>query len=347
MIPGLRFWPDSASSVSGEINLFFIVMLVLCGTVAVAIAAFIVYCGVRYRRRHANDMGAQVRNNFPVEFAWTVIPFILFMCMFAWGAKLYFDVERPPADAIEMFAVGKQWMWKIQHPEGQREINTLHIPVGRPVRLTMTSEDVIHSFFVPAFRTKQDVVPGRYTTTWFQATKPGKYHLFCAEYCGTNHSQMIGWVYALDPQQYQQWLQQGGAEGSLASSGEKLFHQFACANCHHFDGHGPGPDLRGLYGNQVQLSDDSIVPASDAYIRRKLMDPRATTVKGFDKTVMPDFSHLINEEEAIQLIAYIRSLGPQATQPSSSGSVPRSYGSQPGISYPGAGPIVNQTPGMK
>ena len=337
MIPGLRFWPDSASSVSGEINLFFIVMLVLCGTVAVAIAAFIVYCGVRYRRRHANEMGAQVRNNFPVEFAWTVIPFILFMCMFAWGAKLYFDVERPPADAIEMFAVGKQWMWKIQHPEGQREINTLHIPVGRPVRLTMTSEDVIHSFFVPAFRTKQDVVPGRYTTTWFQATKPGKYHLFCAEYCGTKHSGMIGYIYAMTPRDYQRWLTEGAAEGSLASTGEKYFHQFGCANCHRFSDRARCPDLHNLYGRPVEISTGQTVIADDSYIRESILDPDAKTVYGYDH-IMPNFTGIISEEKIVALIAYIKALGPEpgTQQPSSSGATPENYGTQKGIAGPGA-----------
>ncbi len=219
-------------------------MVVLCTTVAVAIAGIphLLCHPLPPQTRRRN--GAIRRDIIPAEIAWTVIPFFIFMGMFAWGAKLYFDIERPPDNAITMYAVGKQWMWKIQHPEGQREINELHIPVGRPVKLTMISQDVIHSFFVPAFRTKQDVLPGRYTTTWFEATQPGKYHLFCAEYCGTKHSGMIGWVYAMSPRDYQTWLTQGAAEGSLASQGEKYFHQFGCANCHHFDGQGRAPNLR-------------------------------------------------------------------------------------------------------
>ena len=338
----------NASSVAAEYNWFFWVMVVVCGTVATAIAIVVIYSALRYHRKRENELPPpSISNSVVMETAWTLIPLLLFMGMFAFGAKLYFDVERPPDNALQVYVVAKQWMWKTQQLDGVREINELHVPVGKPIKLLMISQDVIHSFYVPAFRIKQDVLPGRYTSIWFQADKPGKYHLFCAEYCGTNHSQMIGWIYALEPQQYQTWLQQGAAEGSLASSGEKLFHQFACANCHHFDGHGPCPDLRGLYGSSVQLADDSSVVADDAYIRRKLMDPRATTVKGFDKNMMPDFSHLIDEDEAIQLIAYIRSLGPAATQPSSAGTTPNSYGNQPGISYPGAGPIVNQTPGMK
>ena len=213
----------------------------------------------------------------------------------------------------------------------------------------MTSEDAIHSFYVPAFRIKQDVLPGRYTSIWFRAIRPGKYHLFCAEYCGTNHSHMIGWIYALDRQQYQQWLQEGAAEGSLASDGEKLFHQFGCANCHHFDGHGRCPNLQGLYHSSVRLAGGATAFADENYIRRKLFDPHAFTVEGYDKDVMPDFSHQLTEENVIQLIAYIRSLGPApgSVVPSSPGEAPEIYGNQPGIAYPGAPPLQNRTPGMR
>ena len=186
-----------------------------------------------------------MHTGYTLEILWSVIPFGLTMVMFTWGASIFFTASRPPNDAIQIYAVGKQWMWKLEHLEGQREINELHIPVGTPVRLTMTSEDVIHSFFVPAFRTKQDVVPGRYTTTWFTPTKPGKYHLFCAEYCGTNHSGMIGWVYVMEPKDYQNWLSGGAAEGSLAENGKKLFEQLACSNCHKEDNSGRGPNLVG------------------------------------------------------------------------------------------------------
>ena len=199
MRTGIASWPDVASTVAGEYDLFFWLMVLVCGVVTLGIAAFLTYSAIRYRRRNPNEMGQQIRYNIPAEVAWITIPFVIFMGMFAWGAKLYMDIERPPDDSISMYVVAKQWMWKLQHPEGQREINTLHIPVGRPVKLIMTSQDVIHSFFVPAFRTKQDVLPDRYTTTWFEATKPGKFHLFCAEYCGTKHSGMTGWVYAMEP----------------------------------------------------------------------------------------------------------------------------------------------------
>lgn len=338
----------TASSVAAEYNWLFWILVVVCGAVSTGIAFVVLYSAWHYRRKRDNELPPpSISNSVKMEAAWTLIPLFLFMGMFAWGAKLYFDIERPPGDAEQIYVVAKQWMWKTQRPDGIREINELHVPVGQPVKLLMISQDVVHSFYVPAFRIKQDVLPGRYTSIWFRATKPGKYHLFCAEYCGTNHSQMIGWIYAMEQPQYQAWLQQGAAEGSLASDGEKLFHQGGCANCHHFDGHGPGPDLRGLYGTTVELADGTTTVADDAYIRRKLMDPRATTVRGFDKNVMPNFSKLVTEEDAIQLIAYIRSLGPAPTAPSSIGTAPDSYGKQPGIAYPGAGPIVNRTPGMQ
>jgi cytochrome c oxidase subunit 2 len=343
----LQFFPESASSVSGEVNALFITLIVLCGTVAVAIAIFLIYSAIRYHRKRENEMGDQTRNNIPAEVAWIVIPFILFMGMFAWGARLYFDIERPPDDSISMYVVAKQWMWKTQHPEGQREINELHIPVGRPVKLTMTSEDVIHSFFVPAFRTKQDVLPDRYTTTWFQAIKPGKYHLFCAEYCGTKHSGMIGWIYAMSPRDYQTWLTQGAAEGSLASTGEKYFHQFGCANCHHFGSQGRCPDLRNLYMRPVQLTNGQTIVADDSYIREKLHDPNAQIPWGFAPGVMPNFTGVLSEEQVVALISYIKALGPQpgTQEPSSSGTAPKE--TQKGIGGPGVTSNANSPPGKR
>lgn len=337
MIPNFRLFPDTASSVAGEVNTFYILMVVLTASVGIGIGAFLVYSAIRYHRKSENEMGAQFRNNIPVEAAWIIIPFLIFMGMFVWGAKVYFDIERPPNNAIRMYVVGKQWMWKVQHPEGQREINELHIPVGRPVELTMTSEDAIHSFFVPAFRTKQDVLPGRYTTTWFEATKPGRYHLFCAEFCGAKHSGMIGYVYAMEPREYQAWLTQGASEGSLASMGEKYFHQYGCSNCHHFDDAGRAPHLTGLYNRPVQISDGQTVIADDSYIRESILNPDAKIVYGYAK-IMPNFTGILSEEQIIALISYIKALGPApgSQQPSSSGAVPKLYGAQPGIGGPGA-----------
>jgi cytochrome c oxidase subunit 2 len=245
-----------------------------------------------------------------LEIVWSVIPFGLTMIMFTWGAEIFFRESRPPADALPIYVVGKQWMWKLQHMEGRREINELHIPLGRAVKLTMTSEDVIHSFFVPAFRVKQDVVPGRYSTIWFKPTKAGKYHLFCAEFCGTNHSRMIGWVYVMEPQDYQAWLSGGSATGSLAENGQKLFQSLACANCHKPDGAGRCPILTGVFGSNVKLAGGGTVKAGEAYIRESILQPQAKVVAGYEP-IMPTFQGLVTEEEVLQLVEYIKSLAPK------------------------------------
>ncbi len=299
------------STVRTDYDRFFWILVIVCGSVATAIAVFLIYSAWRYRRRDPDELPSQVAVNVPAESLWIGIPCLIFIGMFLYGAKLYFDIERAPDNAEVVYVEAKQWMWKLQHENGIREINALHVPVGRAIRLEMISQDVIHSFYVPAFRIKQDVLPGRYTSIWFEVTKPGTYHLFCAEFCGTNHSQMRGWVYALEPGDYNRWLQQGGDEGSLADTGEKLFHQFACANCHHFAGHGPGPNLVGLYGSTVKLEDGSSTVADDAYLRRHILTPAGLTVEGFHSSIMPTYQGQLNEEELIALIAYIKSLGPR------------------------------------
>jgi cytochrome c oxidase subunit II len=328
------------SSVTPEFNWFFWVMVGLCGTVATGIAVFLIYSAWRYRRKDPDELPSQVSLNIPAEVTWIALPSLIFIGMFAFGTKLYFDIERPPNNSEDVYVVAKQWMWKTQHLGGQREINTLHIPVGRPIRLNMISQDVIHSFFIPAFRIKQDVLPARYTTIWFKAVLPGTYHLFCAEYCGTEHSQMIGWIYAIQPKDYQLWLQQGAAEGSLASTGEKLFHQFGCSNCHRFNGHGPAPDLRGLYLRQVQMNSGQIVTADETYIRESIVKPGAKVTLGF-QPIMPSFDGRISEDQLVALIAYIKAIGPQpgSEMPSGPGE-PGQYGS-PSLSEPVA-PAVQQ-----
>jgi cytochrome c oxidase subunit 2 len=346
--PNMHFFADAGSAVAREYDWLFWALVLVCGAVTLAIACFIVYAAVRYRRREEDELPPQIEGSMRLEMAWTVIPLIIFLGIFAWGAVLYFDIERPPHDATQVYVVAKQWMWKIQYPDGRREINALHVPVGQAIALKMTSQDVIHSFFVPEFRIKQDVLPKRYTTIWFQATKPGKYHLFCAEYCGVKHSGMTGWVYVLDRQDYQRWLAQGAAEGSLASTGEKLFHQFGCANCHHFDGHGPCPDLRGLYMQPVRITDGATVIADDSYLRESIVDPKAKIVLGFGN-LMPTFDGQLSEDQIIALISYIKAIGPQpgTLQPSSPGSTPEQYGTQPGIAGPGSTSISNTEPGAR
>lgn len=332
------------SSVAGEYDLFFWAMVAVCGLVTAGIAVCLVYFAVRYRRRSENELPSQFDYNLPVEMTWIVLPFVFFMGMFAAGAKIFFDIERPPDNTLDIYVVAKQWMWKTQHPEGQREINELHVPINRPVKLIMTSQDVIHSFYIPDYRIKQDVLPNRYTTIWFEATTPGQSHLFCAEYCGTNHSKMTGWVYAMTPGDYQTWLEQGAAEGSLASTGEKLFHQYACANCHHFDGHGFCPNLQGLYLRPVRIAGgDSVagpttVVADESYIRESILEPKAKIVEGF-KDFMPSFKDRLSEEQVIDLIAYIKSIGPapgSQMQSSATGGIPPETGTSPGVARPRA-----------
>jgi cytochrome c oxidase subunit II len=322
------FWQGSVTT---EYNLFFWSMVGLCSVVGTATAFFLIYWAWHYRRKSPNELPSQIAMNIPAEVAWIGLPFLFFMAMFFFGMKVYFDIERPPDNAEDVYVVAKQWMWKLQHLGGQREINTLHVPVGRAIRLNMISQDVIHSFFVPAFRIKQDVLPQRYTTIWFKAIRPGVYHLFCAEYCGTEHSQMIGWVYAMEPKDYQLWLEQGAAEGSLASTGEKLFHQFGCSNCHHVDGHGPGPNLMGLYERRVLTDSGRTVIADETYIRNHILHPKQQVVEGFH-AIMPTFAGQLTEDQLIALIAYIKAIGPSAgaQMPSAASGEVEDHSGQPG-----------------
>jgi cytochrome c oxidase subunit 2 len=216
-------------------------------------------------------------------------------------------MARPPEETLNIYVVGKQWMWKFQHLDGQREINELHVPVGRAVKLITTSEDVIHDFFVPAFRIKADVIPGRYVSIWFNATKPGRYRLFCAEYCGTRHSGMIGEVIAMEPSEYQTWLSGGAAEGSLASAGGKLFQDLACNTCHRPDAQGRGPVLEGLFGKTVTLQSGETVTVDEAYVRESILQPAAKVTAGF-QPIMPTFQGLVSEEQLLELIEYVKSL---------------------------------------
>jgi cytochrome c oxidase subunit 2 len=304
-----RLFPVQASTFAPDVDHLLYFLLAVAVFFSLAIFCSIFYFAIRYRRRSENELPRAIHGGMALEILWSVIPFGLTMVMFTWGASIYFNESRPPDNALDIYVVGKQWMWKLEHLGGQREINELHIPVGRAVRLTMTSEDAIHSFFVPAFRTKQDAVPGRYTTTWFTPTKVGKYHLFCAEYCGTNHSRMGGWVYVMAPRDYEAWLSGGTSGGSLAENGQKLFDELACGNCHKPDGSGRCPSLTGLFGKTVQLAGGGTVKADEGYIRESILQPQAKIVAGYGP-IMPTFQGLVTEEGVMQLIEYIKSLGP-------------------------------------
>ncbi len=292
---------------AGNVDALYIFLLIVSGLMTLLILAAVVFFAARFRHRHGVP-AEQIEGSTPLELIWSVIPFVVFMVIFLWGAIVYFKGRTPPRDATEVYVVAKQWMWKLEHAEGQREINELHVPVDRDVKLIMTSQDVIHSFFVPAFRMKQDVLPGRYTVAWFRATKPGTYHLFCTQYCGTQHSGMIGNVIVMEPAQYEAWMS-GGSTGPLSATGEKIFSELGCVTCHRSDSQGRGPNLQGVFGRPVELADGRTVTADENYLRECILDPGAKRVKGF-RPIMPTFQGLVSEEQVNALIAYVKSLAP-------------------------------------
>jgi cytochrome c oxidase subunit 2 len=296
-----------------RVDTLYFFLVAVSGFFGLLIAGLIVYFAIKYHRRDHDAVGAQMGGGLLLEIGWTVIPFLITIVIFLWGASVFFAMSRPPDEVLTIYVVGKQWMWKIQHADGQREINELHVPVGRAVKLVMTSEDVIHDFSIPAFRTKADVIPGRFTQIWFEATKPGRYHLFCAEYCGTRHSGMIGSVTVMEPSDYQTWLSGGAPEGSLASVGEQLFADLTCNTCHRPDARARGPALEGLFGKPVQLHDGTVVTANESYLRESILTPNAKITAGF-QPVMPAFQGLVREEDLLALIEYIKALSVQRQQ---------------------------------
>jgi cytochrome c oxidase subunit II len=307
MWSGTPLFPESASTMAPRVDALYFFLLGLAVFFSLLIAGLITYYALKFRRRSPRAIGAQSHGNLVLELAWTVIPLMITMVIFVWGAGLYFAMSRPPDDALDIYVVGKQWMWKFQHLDGQREINELHVPVGRAIRLIATSEDVIHDWFVPAFRVKADVIPGRYVNIWFQATKPGRYHLFCAEYCGTKHSGMTGEVVVMQPRDYQLWLGGGETGGTLASAGERLFVDLACNTCHRPDSQGRGPVLDGLIGRTVKLQSGESIVADEAYVRESILNPSAKITSGY-QPIMPTFQGLLTEEQVLQIIEYVKSL---------------------------------------
>jgi cytochrome c oxidase subunit 2 len=293
-----------------RVDALYFFLLAVAVSFALLIAASIVFCAIKYRRARPDSVGAEIHGSLILELAWTVIPLLITMVIFVWGASVFFAMSRPPDETLNIYVVGKQWMWKVQHLDGQREINELHVPVGRPVKLIMTSEDVIHDWFVPAFRVKADVLPGRYTQIWFQPTMPGRYHLFCAEYCGTRHSGMTGQIVVMEPSEYQAWLSGGAPEGSLASAGEKLFADLACNTCHRPDAQGRGPVLQGLFGRTVMLESGETVTVDEDYVRESILMPAAKISAGY-QPIMPTFQGLVTEEQLLELIEYVKSLQTQ------------------------------------
>jgi cytochrome c oxidase subunit II len=317
----LPFFPEQASNFAENVDLLFLFVLLTCLFFAALVSLVAIYAAFRFRRTSPGEVGSTLEGNMILEVGWTVIPLIIALGMFAWGAVLYVNFRTPPKNTLDIYVTGKQWMWKAQQPNGKREINELHLPLGRDVKLILGSEDVIHNFYIPAFRVKMDVVPGRYNTMWFRPTKVGKYHFFCSQYCGTNHAVMGGEVTVMDPAEYAAWLSDEAGNLDPVSAGAQLFSQLACNTCHLSDGTGRAPSLNGVYQGKVLLSDGSTVVADDGYIRESILQPKAKIVAGY-QPVMPTFQGLVTEEQIMNLTAYIKSLQSQPVPAKGAGIAP-------------------------
>ncbi len=298
---------------AGRVDALYLFLVGLTAFMTILIATLVVVFMVKYKRRDPNSIGARIHGGMALEITWSIIPLIVVMGIFVWSTRIFFAIARPPAETMNIYATGKQWMWKFQHMDGQREINELHVPVGRPVKMIMTSEDVIHDLSFPAFRVKADVIPGRYSHLWFEATRAGEYHLFCAEYCGTRHSGMIGRVVVMEPDDFQAWLSDGVQEGSMASAGGKLFQDLACNTCHRPGAQGRGPMLQNLFGREITLQTGEHVIADEAYLRESILRPGEKVAAGF-QPIMPTFQGLVSEEGLLQLIEFVKSLQTEAVQ---------------------------------
>jgi cytochrome c oxidase subunit 2 len=306
MFAEVIWFPHEASTTARHVDMFLYFLLTVCGFVGLLVAVLLIGFAVRYRRRPGTPPPQAMHGWMPLELFWTVTPMVFFIIFFVWGATIYFNAYRAPDNATVIYGIGKQWMWKFQHPAGQREMKELHVCVGVPFKLVMTSEDVIHSFFVPDFRVHMDVLPGRYTSVWFEPTRLGKYHLFCSQYCGTNHSGMIGTVHVLEPIEYQRWLHQH-PDGSQALEGRKAFLQYRCLSCHTGQADARAPVLEELFGTTVHLRDGREVLADEEYIRESILYPGAKIVTGYED-IMPTFRGQVSEEEILALIAYFKTL---------------------------------------
>ncbi len=314
-------FPERASTTAYQVDALFFFLCAVCGGMAVLVAALLLYFSFKYRRRGEDDRTPRITGNHRLEWFWTIAPLFVFVVMFVWGAKIYTSVSEPPPDAMEIFVIGKQWMWKFQYPGGERAIENLYVPVDQPIKLTLASEDVIHDFFVPAFRTKIDVIPGRYVQIWFRPTKVGEYHLFCSQYCGTNHSQMIGKVFVVERDDFRKYLDGRKATGSLADQGWQLFLKFQCNTCHSSNAEARAPVLEGLANKMVTLNNGKKVRADDGYLRESILNPEEKVVQGW-QPIMPTYKGQANEEDIIKLLAYIKSLKPGQTPSRNENSSP-------------------------
>ena len=307
MFSGIPFFPEQASTLAARVDNLYLFIVAVTAFFAVLVTVFVIVFAVKYRTDDPLAVGARIHGSIPLELAWSIIPFIISIVIFGWAADVFFDLQRPPDQALEIYATGKRWMWKFQHIDGQNEINELHVPLGRAVKVTFTSEDVLHSLFFPAFRTKADAIPGRYSSVWFSATKLGEFHIFCAEYCGTRHSGMVGKVVVMEPAAYQAWLTGGVVGGSLSKRGEQLFSDLSCNTCHRNDGSGRGPSLVNKFGQPQQLADGTSVTMDEAYVRESILTPQVKVAAGYSP-LMPTFQGLLSEENVIALVEYVKTL---------------------------------------
>jgi cytochrome c oxidase subunit 2 len=308
MNQGIQFFPETASAHASEMNWLFAGLLITSTMIlALVFGLMVVFC-IRYRRNSGVERGNRLGKTWRVEVGWTSATFVLFLGLYFWGANLYMKLHQPPSNTTDIYIVAKQWMWKVEHPGGQREINEMHIPVDRPIRLVMTSQDVIHDFAIPAFRIRQDVLPGQYETMWFKPTQVGQYRLFCAEFCGTEHSHMTGTITVMEGGEYQRWLDSQGPGETLVAQGADLFRQYGCSGCHGAASTVHAPSLNGLFGRPVPLADGSMVTADERYIRDSILLPKSQIAAGYPP-IMPSFAGQIGEEDLLKLISYVKSLG--------------------------------------
>ena len=307
MLSGIPLFPEQASSMAPTVDALYFFILGVTAFFALVVVVLVLYFAVKYRDDTGLKVGAPITGSIPLEIGWSLIPFFVAMAIFVWATVVFFQIVRPPDQTLEIYATGKRWMWRFQHLDGQREINQLHVPVGRPIKITFTSEDVLHDLYIPVMRVKADAIPGRYSSIWFTPTKTGEFHIFCAEYCGTRHSGMTGTIYVMAQNDYQAWLTGGGLTGSMSARGEQLFQQLACNTCHVSDGSGRGPSLAGVFGSRVRLDNGQTVVVDESYLRESILTPQMKLVSGF-QPVMPTFQGLVNEEGVMSLIEYIKSL---------------------------------------
>jgi len=343
-------FPEQASTFAWQVDLLYVYLIVVSVAFTIPIVAAVFFFAIKYRATEKYATPDEMHGSMVLEVAWSIIPFVISMTIFLGGAIIYYQQFTPPADSMDIYVVGKQWMWKVQHETGQREINALHVPVGRNIKLTMTTEDTLHNFDIPAFRTKADVVPGRYTYMWFNATKPGKYRLYCAEYCGLNHSGMGGWVYVMEQRDFDNWLSGNVSGQTPVEAGKDLFeNKIGCASCHAGGPTQRGAKLEGIFNQDVKLVGGATVKADDNYIRNSILNPASQIVEGY-QPIMPTYKGQVTEEQLNSLVAYIKSLTPNAaagmTAPAAANTATApatNANSTPAANKPTAKPLANSS----